>query len=168
LDSNISYRWRDESEFDCDSGSWGCWSVEVRPDRICERGLLVRGVVKDQDETVIGDFSVRRTAQVGAGKRVSVLVTTDDEDASLATVTSIECLRAPAPTPRPTPRPTRRPAVSRNCTPGYSPCIPPASDVDCAGGSGNGPEYTRPGVSYRVTGSDLYGLDADGDGIGCE
>ncbi len=52
------------------------------------------------------------------------------------------------------------------CTPGYSPCIPPASDVDCAGGSGNGPAYVD-GPVY-VTGSDPYGLDADGDGIGCD
>ena len=29
-----------------------------------------------------------------------------------------------------------------NCTPGYSPCLTPASDYDCAGGSGNGPGYT--------------------------
>jgi len=61
-----------------------------------------------------------------------------------------------------------QPVVSQspsNCTPGYSPCLPPASDYDCAGGSGNGPAYTGP---VRVTGSDPYGLDADGDGYGCE
>ncbi len=53
----------------------------------------------------------------------------------------------------------------RNCTPGYSPCLPPASDYDCRGGSGNGPKYTGP---VRVTGSDPYHLDRDGDGKGCE
>jgi hypothetical protein len=51
------------------------------------------------------------------------------------------------------------------CTPGYSPCLPPASDYDCAGGTGDGPEYTG---RVTVTGSDPYGLDADGDGVGCE
>ena len=35
----------------------------------------------------------------------------------------------------------------RNCTPGYSPCLPPASDYDCRGGSGNGPKYTDPSAS---------------------
>jgi hypothetical protein len=55
---------------------------------------------------------------------------------------------------------------SGNCTAGYSPCIPVGSDVDCAGGSGNGPRYVS-GPVY-VTGSDPYGLDADGDGIACE
>jgi hypothetical protein len=53
-----------------------------------------------------------------------------------------------------------------SCTPGYSPCIPIGSDVDCAGGSGDGPRYVV-GPVY-VTGSDPYDLDADGDGIGCE
>ena len=57
-----------------------------------------------------------------------------------------------------------------SCTPGYSPCLVyhGGADYDCAGGSGNGPYYTRPGVVYRVTGSDPYGLDADNDGYGCE
>jgi hypothetical protein len=54
---------------------------------------------------------------------------------------------------------------SRNCTPGYSPCLPPASDYDCRGGSGNGPEYSG---LVRVTGSDPYDLDRDGDGKACE
>ena len=62
---------------------------------------------------------------------------------------------------------TAKPALqpSNNCTPGYSPCLPPASDYDCARGSGDGPAYTG---FVRVTGSDPYGLDADGDGVGCE
>ena len=39
-----------------------------------------------------------------------------------------------------------------NCTLGYSPCLPEGpSDYDCYGGSGNGPDYTKPGVVYRVT-----------------
>ncbi|MDQ1690631.1 MAG: hypothetical protein QOD87_739 [Pseudonocardiales bacterium] len=53
-----------------------------------------------------------------------------------------------------------------NCTPGYSPCIAPGPDVDCAGGSGNGPRYVD-GPVY-VTGSDPYDLDRDGNGIGCQ
>jgi hypothetical protein len=38
--------------------------------------------------------------------------------------------------------------------------------VDCAGGSGNGPRYID-GPVY-VTGADPYGLDSNGDGVGCE
>ena len=53
-----------------------------------------------------------------------------------------------------------------SCTPGYEPCVPVAGDVDCAGGSGNGPEYVDGPI--RVTGSDPYDLDRDGDGIACD
>jgi hypothetical protein len=53
------------------------------------------------------------------------------------------------------------------CDPNYSgACVPIASDVDCAGGSGNGPAYVRGPV--RVVGSDIYQLDRDGDGVACD
>ncbi|MGV9784965.1 excalibur calcium-binding domain-containing protein [Nocardia farcinica] len=42
--------------------------------------------------------------------------------------------------------------------------MPITSDVDCSGGSGNGPAYTG---RVRV-GPDEYDLDRDNDGIGCE
>jgi hypothetical protein len=53
------------------------------------------------------------------------------------------------------------------CDPNYSgACLDPyASDYDCEGGSGNGPDYTGP---VTVVGEDHYGLDADSDGSGCE
>jgi hypothetical protein len=53
-----------------------------------------------------------------------------------------------------------------DCHPSYDPCLDPnASDYDCAGGSGDGPEYTG---FVTVKGPDDYGLDSDGDGTGCE
>ena len=54
------------------------------------------------------------------------------------------------------------------CDPNYKgACLDPnASDYDCAGGSGDGPKYVQGPVS--VVGDDHYGLDADGDGVGCE
>ncbi|GAA0586295.1 G5 domain-containing protein [Actinomadura livida] len=56
---------------------------------------------------------------------------------------------------------------ARQCDPNYSgACVPIASDVDCAGGSGNGPAYVQGPV--RVVGSDIYDLDRDGDGIACD
>jgi hypothetical protein len=60
-------------------------------------------------------------------------------------------------------------AVTATCHPSYSgACLPPdASDVDCAGGNGNGPEYTS-AEDIRVVGPDEYGLDHDNDGYGCE
>lgn len=56
-------------------------------------------------------------------------------------------------------------AGSSNCTPGYDPCLPPATDYDCEGGSGDGPKYTG---LVHITGSDPYDLDRDGDGTACE
>lgn len=51
------------------------------------------------------------------------------------------------------------------CDPNYTGCVPIASDVDCAGGSGNGPAYTG---TVQVIGVDIYDLDGDGDGWACE
>jgi len=57
-------------------------------------------------------------------------------------------------------------AAAASCHPSYDPCLDPnASDYDCSGGSGDGPEYTG---FVTVSGPDDYGLDSDGDGTGCE
>lgn len=97
--------------------------------------------------------------------------------------TTVTTLPPPPPPPPPTappttvyvPPPTTRviitappttAAASGGCHPSYSPCVPIASDVDCAGGSGNGPAYASGPV--QVIGPDVYGLDGDGDGVGCE
>jgi len=54
----------------------------------------------------------------------------------------------------------------QKCHSSYSGCLnPDASDYDCAGESGNGPYYTG---TVRVIGPDVFGLDRDGDGWGCE
>jgi resuscitation-promoting factor RpfB len=53
------------------------------------------------------------------------------------------------------------------CDPNYAgACVPIAVDVDCSGGRGDGPAYVEGPV--RVIGVDVYGLDRDGDGWGCE
>ena len=58
-------------------------------------------------------------------------------------------------------------ASAQGCDPNYAgACVPVAPDVDCAGGRGNGPAYVQGPV--RVVGRDIYGLDRDNDGIGCE
>ena len=55
----------------------------------------------------------------------------------------------------------------RRCHSSYKlKCLDPkASDYDCLGGSGNGPKYTG---LVRVVGPDVFRLDADHDGWGCE
>ena len=61
---------------------------------------------------------------------------------------------------------TKAAAPSSRCDSNYSGCVPIASDVDCAGGSGNGPAYVSGPV--RIIGSDIYDLDRDGDGVACD
>jgi micrococcal nuclease len=67
----------------------------------------------------------------------------------------------------PLPVKTAVPQTSSHCDSNYSGvCVPIASDVDCASGSGNGPAYVD-GPVY-IIGVDVYGLDRDGDGVACE
>jgi hypothetical protein len=83
--------------------------------------------------------------------------------------TTIPPTTAPPPPPPTTAAPPttiEAPAPAPACHPSYSGCVPVADDVDCAGGSGNGPAYVSGPVN--VIGPDVYGLDSDHDGIGCE
>ena len=58
-------------------------------------------------------------------------------------------------------------AQSAECDSNYSgACVPVDSDVDCDGGSGNGPSYVAGPVT--VIGNDIYELDKDHDGTACE
>jgi hypothetical protein len=71
-----------------------------------------------------------------------------------------------APPPAPAPEAPAAPSGG-GCDPNYSgQCVPISSDVDCAGGSGNGPAFVGGPVS--VTGNDIYDLDRDGDGVACD
>ena len=57
--------------------------------------------------------------------------------------------------------------AKRKCHPAYKgKCLKrKASDYDCRGGSGNGPYDTG---RVRVVGPDVFDLDRDGDGVGCD
>lgn len=73
-------------------------------------------------------------------------------------VIAVGSRQPPAPAPAP---------AEGGCDSNYNgACVPIASDVDCAGGSGDGPEYVDGPV--RIIGSDVYDLDRDGDGIACD
>lgn len=97
--------------------------------------------------------------------------------AAPAATTSTKVRAAPAaaaPTTAPTtarlvPTTTAAPAAGAGCHPSYAgACVPTGfSDVDCAGGSGNGPGYVS-GKRFAVVGPDVYRLDSDNDGIACE
>jgi resuscitation-promoting factor RpfB len=81
-------------------------------------------------------------------------------------IDEVTSVGARAPYTPPTPTYSAPPQQQSNCDPNYSGCVPIASDVDCAGGSGNGPAYVS--GSVQVIGSDIYDLDRDGNGVACE
>lgn len=60
-------------------------------------------------------------------------------------------------------------AQAADCNPNYTgTCIPlNVTEADCAGGTGNGPYFVEE-KNIRVVGTDVFGLDKDKDGIGCE
>ena len=72
------------------------------------------------------------------------------------------------PQPTDTPVPTESRPERSNCHPSYhGVCLDPnALDYDCAGGTGNGPRWVDGPIT--VVGPDKFGLDRDGDGVGCE
>jgi hypothetical protein len=134
-----------------------------------------------------GDYSSNTNNKVLGDQASSSQTTTktpEDKKSEEPTKTSEPTIAPKTSTPKPstpepftpnpstaepkTPEPsTPEPKVEPQCDPNYSgTCVPIASDVDCAGGSGNGPAYVHGPVT--VIGRDIYGLDRDGDGIGCE
>ena len=83
---------------------------------------------------------------------------------------ALVCARSQPPTVPPPPPPPvdTSSSVDTNCHPSYPDvCLAiNKGDYDCAGGSGNGPNYVKGPI--KVLPPDPFGLDGDGDGIGCE
>lgn len=124
----------------------------------------VVGMWRAQAERALARWNVVVVEQVSGQRPGKVIAMSPTGGSGLlpgATVTLTIAKKAPPPPPEP----EIESFSGAGCTPGYSPCLPPASDYDCSGGSGDGPEYTG---YVTVTGSDPYGLDSDGDGAGCE
>jgi hypothetical protein len=64
----------------------------------------------------------------------------------------------------PVPGPVSEPGSSSgsSCSPSYQPCLPIVSDLDCA-------DVIALGLApVRVVGPDVYHLDGNHDGVGCE
>ena len=104
------------------------------------------------DAAAAAEAAARQAAEVRAA-----------QEAAAAQAAAEAAAKAAAP---PAPVAPAVPGTNPGCDPNYSGCVPIASDVDCAGGSGNGPAYVSGPV--QVIGRDIYGLDADHDGVGCE
>lgn len=136
----------------------------------------------DDPNRDVGTSAVTTTGQVGTKVRTYEVTTTDgvetartltSETVTVAPVQQVTSVGtrvpyvAPAPVAAPAPAPAPAAPAPGGCDSNYSgACVPVASDVDCAGGSGNGPAYVQGPVT--VVGSDVYDLDRDGDGIACD
>lgn len=128
---------------------------------------------------VIGAASPQPAAKPKAQSVVLSAETNETPAPTIKSTPTATPMPSTTPTPVPTPTATPKrvavttptpvvhtPTPQSNCDPNYSGCVPIASDVDCAGGGGNGPAYVQGPV--KVIGTDIYHLDADHDGIGCE
>ncbi len=123
-------------------------------------GVVGRSVESATDRLRRAGFTVeRRTSTVTSGRNGTVLSQTPVAGTPVRPGSVVTLVVAKV-------VPTLTSSPGAGCTPGYTPCLTPAPDYDCAGGSGNGPAYVY-GV-VKVTGSDPYDLDRDGDGYGCE
>jgi hypothetical protein len=136
-------------------------AVEVKTVTVTQKIAFKRTTVKDSSVPE-GTRKVRTRGVAGVKTLTYEVTYTDGQE------TSRKLLRQVV-TKRPVTEVTAvgtKTAPTRQCDPNYSGCVPIASDVDCAGGSGNGPAYVSGPI--RVTGDDIYGLDSDDDGIACE
>lgn len=128
-------------------------------------GLAALGSVTDSDKNNIA--SVKGTNIQNTDPQPSIKLEPAEPQPSPVQPPTPTPPPPPPTVPPPAPVPSTPPPAARSsCDPNYSGCVPIASDVDCAGGSGNGPAYVAGPI--RVVGSDIYGLDRDGDGIACE
>ena len=112
---------------------------------------------KDAADRAVAD---KAAAEAAARQAAETKAAQDAAAVKAAAEAAAKAAAPPAPAAQPVP------GTNPGCDPNYSGCVPIASDVDCAGGSGNGPAYVRGPV--QVIGRDIYGLDADHDGVGCE
>ncbi|MCU1407638.1 MAG: hypothetical protein JWQ43_3941 [Glaciihabitans sp.] len=124
-------------------------SAEIGSNRISTVG--VAGVRESTFQVTITDGVETARTMVGE------VVTTAPVDQVTSIGTKPVAVAAPVAPPA---------ATGSGCDPNYSGCVPVASDVDCAGGTGNGPAYLT--GTANVTGSDPYDLDRDNNGIACD
>jgi hypothetical protein len=133
------------------------------------------GITRAGAEQILADYGLkattryRSTDQYPAHTVISQSPKAGAEMLPGTPVTLVVAKAKPAPPPPPStapPPPTTAP--EQNCDPSYPDvCLDPAvEDYDCAGGTGNGPEYVEGPI--RVRPPDPFDLDREGDGWGCE
>jgi hypothetical protein len=119
------------------------------------------------DHGLTAKVTYKSTARYPAG---TVISQSRKAGADVLPDTTVSLVVAKAPPPPPSTAPPAPPptAPPQNCHSSYEgECLKVGiGDYDCAGGSGNGPNYVQGTV--QVVGPDEFDLDRDGDGWGCE
>jgi hypothetical protein len=131
--------------------------------------LLVASGCGEAPDTSQQAAPTASTAVVTTTELTATTVTPTPTGASATTKAPTTTRRIVAAAPPTTKR--RPPATTRSqrtCDPSYpDACLRVGiGDYDCAGGSGNGPNYVEGPI--RVVQPDPFDLDRDGDGVGCE
>lgn len=127
-------------------------------------GLKAIGIVGAGAMLALGISSSEPTpSTINTPSSVVAPKTTETKSVTKPTIVTPTVAPVTKAVPKPVAKETK---PTSNCHPSYSGCLKMnAGDYDCAGGSGNGPNYTG---TVRVYGSDPFGLDRDKDGWGCE
>ena len=135
----------------------------------------------DDEPTVLAGSgsSTSSTRRVTTSVSTSVTSSTTTATTAATRAPATATTKRPTTTTKPAPKPTATttattappPSVTTTrapgtCHPSYLPCLSEQGDYDCPGEPGaNGPNYVQ-GV-VEVDEPDEYGLDPDGDGVGC-
>lgn len=133
-------------------------------------GIVAAPFTEDDTRDIATEVAVERSTTTTS---TSTTTTTSTTSSTTTTTTTVPPTTVPPATTRATTAPRTAPPAtdppSGGCHSSYSgACVPIASDVDCGGGSGNGPAYVYE-KRFRVVGPDVYDLDGnDNDGIACE
>lgn len=141
------------------------WMEQSESKRVTD----ARAAAKVAAEKAAADKAAQDAAAKAAAEQAAAEAARQEAAAAEAARQQQAAAAAAAAAAAQVPAPVRpaAPAAPSGCDSNYAgACVPIASDVDCAGGSGNGPAYVRGPVT--VVGSDIYGLDRNGDGVGCE
>lgn len=114
---------------------------------------------------LVDGFTVDAYSTDTYGRSVAEVMAKDGKSLNVASAKTPTCRKpaAPAklveqPAKSAAPKAKPKPKPKKNCAAGYSPCLPVVADLNC-------PDIGHP---VTVTGSDPYGLDRDGDGVGCD
>jgi hypothetical protein len=130
--------------------------------------ILLTGCAAGASTTVDGQVSVPTAIAAATPSSAAPAAALATSAPQLATTASKPRPARSKPTTSPPKAQSSAAAEPKNCDPAYPEvCLHDGiGDYDCAGGSGNGPNYVDGPV--KVLAPDPFGLDRDGDGIGCQ